>query len=145
MRLRKEDLEKDLTAREKSLSESEAELRSLREKVGVFPKELETAVAKAVEEASARLNWEAHSKDELLRKAFEGEKNVLTARIEALQQTVKEQTARITAISAQLEKSYGQVQDIAVKAIEGSSTLRAFGHPAAAVADPIRRSAQSEG
>jgi uncharacterized coiled-coil protein SlyX len=54
-------------------------------------------------------------------KEFEGERRVLTTRIELLQKTVKERREQITKLSAQLEKSYQKVEDIAVKAIDGSS------------------------
>jgi len=37
---------------------------------------------------------------------------------------VKEQQQQLTKLSTQIEKSYGQVQDIAVKAIEGSGSVR---------------------
>ena len=44
-----------------------------------------------------------------------------------LQRTVAEQTERIARMAGQLEKSYAQVQDIAVKAIESSSGSRTVG------------------
>lgn len=120
--LRKEELERDLSTRERAIADREGELQELRSRVDAFPKQLEAAVNKAVEEISERLTRESQGKEELLKKTFEGERGVLNAKIDALQQTVKEQTSRIATLSSQLEKSYGQVQDIAVKAIEGSST-----------------------
>jgi uncharacterized membrane-anchored protein YhcB (DUF1043 family) len=96
-----------------------------------------------VQETADRLKQEAQGKQELLKKEFEGERNVLTARIEALQQTVKEQTARTAGLSAQLEKSYGQVQEIAVRAIEGSSKAIVYSQPV--VSESSRRTSQSDG
>jgi hypothetical protein len=61
---------------------------------------------------------------DLLQKEFVGERNVLNSRIEALQLTVEKQTEQIARLSQQLEHSYGQVQDIALKAIEGPSISR---------------------
>ena len=55
-----------------------------------------------------------------------GEKNVLTTRIESLEKTVKEQSERIVKLNQQLEKAYQQVQDIAVKTIEGTSNIKSF-------------------
>jgi DNA repair exonuclease SbcCD ATPase subunit len=141
--LRREELGRDLAAREKALAEGENELRQLREKADAFPKQLEAAIAKAVQETADRLKQEAQGKQELLKKEFEGERNVLTARIEALQQTVKEQTARTAGLSAQLEKSYGQVQEIAVRAIEGSSKAIVYSQPV--VSESSRRTSQSDG
>ena len=145
IQLRKEDLEKELVAREKILAESEQELRVLREKAEAFPKQLESAVNNAVQNVSERVTREAQYKEELLKKAFEGERNVLSAKIEALQQTVKEQAARVATLSGQIEKSYGQVQDIALKAIEGSANVKAFSYSQPAAQEPSRRSSQAEG
>ena len=73
------------------------------------------------QEAVERVQREAAMKEELVRKEFEGERNVLNTRIESLEKTVKEQHEQIAKLSQQSEKAYGQVQNIAVKAIEGSS------------------------
>lgn len=59
-----------------------------------------------------------------MKKEHEGEQGVLQSRLESLQQTVKEQQEQISRLSSQIDKSYGQVQDIAVKAIEGSGNQR---------------------
>lgn len=130
---RKEALEKELAereravvAREKALAEAEAELIQLRAQVAAFPKERDETVAKAVQGTSERLKSDAKNSEELLRREFNGEKNVLLSKIESLQQSVKEQAQQIAKISGQLEKSYGQVQDIAIKAIEGSAGIKVF-------------------
>lgn len=122
--LRREELERDLTAREQALKEREAELNQLRERAAAFPGELTTAVDRAVKETTQRLTRESEAREALMRKEFEGEQKVLQSRIESLQQTVKEQQQQLTKLSTQIEKSYGQVQDIAVKAIEGSGSVR---------------------
>ncbi len=121
---RREELERDLTAREQTLSAKESELVQLRERAAAFPAELAAAVDKAVKETTARLTREAEAREALLRKEFEGEEKVLQSRIEALQQTVKEQQQQILRLSTQIEKSYGQVQESAVRAIEGSGSPR---------------------
>ncbi|MDP2107331.1 MAG: hypothetical protein Q8J76_15140, partial [Desulfobulbaceae bacterium] len=46
-----------------------------------------------------------------------GEKNVLAARIEAFERQVTEQKKQIDQFSSQIEKAYGKVQDIAIKAV----------------------------
>jgi len=123
---KKEEMEKDLCAREKALSEREAELAQLRQKVEAFPEELEAAVGRASEQTTERLTQEAQTREELIKKDAEAEQKVLNSRIAALHQTVKEQAEQIARLSAQIEKSYGQVQDIAVKAIEGSASVKAL-------------------
>ncbi|MDO9530453.1 MAG: hypothetical protein Q7J27_15035 [Syntrophales bacterium] len=126
IQLKREQMEKDLAEREKVISEKEGELNELRQKVGAFPKELEAAVNKAVKETTERITRDATSKGQLLDKEFEGERKVFTTRIESLEKTVEVQAEQISKLSGQLEKSYQKVEDIAVKAIEGSSNLKSL-------------------
>ena len=122
--MRREELERDLTARERALKEKEAELGDLRARVAASAGELATAVDKAVKDTTERLTRESEAREALLKKGFEGEQKVLQSRIDSLQQTAKEQAQQIARLSAQIDKSYGQVQEIAVKAIEGSGSVR---------------------
>jgi hypothetical protein len=117
IQIKKEQMESELKEREKVVAEKEEELNELRKKASVFPKEMETAVAKAIKETTEKLNLEAKNREELQRKEFVGERNVLTTRIESLEKSVKEQSEQIAKFSQQLEKAYQQVQDIAVKTI----------------------------
>ena len=118
---RREQMEKELADREKAVVEKETELNELREQASAFPKELESAVKQAVKEAVQRVELEAKNREELLTKEFDGERNVLNTRIESLEKTAAEQNEQIAKLSQQVEKSYSQVQDIATKAIEGTS------------------------
>ena len=121
IQLKREQMEKELVEREKAVSEKEEDLNELRQKVGAFPKELETAINKAVKETTERITAEAKNREQLLNKEFEGERGVLTTRIESLEKTAKGQSEQIAKLSVQLENSYQKVEDIAVKAIDGSS------------------------
>ena len=116
--------EKDLADRMQQIKAREEESASLRQRVEAFPKELEAAVTKAVKEATSRLQQESAGKEELAKREFAGERNVLTTRITSLEQTVKEQSERISGLLHQVEKGYGQVQEIAVRAIEGSASSK---------------------
>jgi hypothetical protein len=124
LRLRREELEIDLTTREQAVKEKEAELDQLRERMAAFPGELTAAVDKAVQGATERLTRESEAREALMEKESEGEQKVLQSRLESLQQTVNEQQQQIAILTAQIAKSYGQVQDIAVKAIEGAGNVR---------------------
>ena len=64
----------------------------MQKKVAAFSDELKEAVNKAVEETTERIMLEAKNKEELMRREFEGERNVLKTRIESLEKTVKEQS-----------------------------------------------------
>ncbi|MCK4728532.1 MAG: hypothetical protein KAT27_06395 [Desulfobacterales bacterium] len=126
IRLKREETEREWAEREKAIVEKEDELIDLRKKVTAFPKEMETAINKAIKETSERIKLEAKSRGELLEKDFDGQRNVLTTRIESLEKIVKEQSEQIARLSQQLEKAYQKVQDIALKAVEGSSNLKSF-------------------
>jgi hypothetical protein len=138
------EAEKQLAAREKAVAEREQELKELRIRVDGWPKELDAAVARAVKETGERSRADAAAREELLKREFAGERNVLTTRITALEQVAKEQAEQITRLSAQAEKAYVQVQDIAVKAIEGSSASKSFANLQQYMAEQSRRPSQEK-
>lgn len=127
IQLKQEQLEKVLADREQALTAAEAELQSLRARAEQFPDEQEQAVSRAVQETTSRLEAERKYATDLLQKEFTGERNVLSSRIESMEQTIEKQAEQIAKLSGQLEHSYGQIQDIAVKAIEGPSPSRNAG------------------
>ena len=137
--LKKEAMDKELIERGQALARREEEVNELRARATAFPKEMEKAVSDAVKEVTARLSLEAKNKEELLKKEFEGERRVLATRIEALERLTKEQNDQITRLSQQLEKSYEQVQGIAVKAVEGSSNSKSLSTLQQLVAEQARK------
>lgn len=139
---RREQMEKELADREKAVVEKETELNELRKQVSAFPKELQAAVSKAVKEAVQRVESEATNREELLKKEFDGERNVLNTRIESLEKTVAEQNELIAKLSQQVDKAYGQVQDIATKAIEGTSHSQSLTNLQRLMAEQARKQSQ---
>lgn len=123
---KRQQLETEFAAREKALRDQERELAELRERVQTYPKQLDGEIARATKEASEKIKLEAKNREDLLRKEFEGERNVLTTRIESLEKVIAEQNQRVARLTEQSEKALSQVQDIAVKAIEGSSNSKSF-------------------
>ncbi|MDQ1265243.1 MAG: hypothetical protein QG635_393 [Bacteroidota bacterium] len=123
----KEDAENSLSEREKSIKEKEDELAMLRQKAAGYQKEMDSAIAKAVKEATERIIMENKFKESLSQKEFEGERNVFQAMIKSLETKLKEQSDTIQNLNRQIDKSYQQVQDIAVKAVEGSK-VKQFAH-----------------
>jgi chromosome segregation ATPase len=119
-------MEREIAERERAVAQKEEELTELRKRVEAHPKEMEAAVGKAVKDALQSAQTEARNKEELLRKEFTGERNVLTTRIESLEATVKEQNEQIAKLSQQLEKAYAQIQEIALKTIEGASASKSL-------------------
>jgi hypothetical protein len=141
---KKEQMENELKAREKVIAEREEELSELKKKVAAFPKEMEAAISKAVKETADRLNLEAKNREELVKKEFIGERNVLTTRIESLEKISKEQNEQIVKLTQQLEKAYQQVQEIAVKTIEGSATIKSFANLQQWVSEQARKVPQEK-
>jgi hypothetical protein len=141
---KKEQMENELKVREKVIAEREEELNELKKKVAAFPKEMETALGKAIKETTDRLNLEAKNREELQKREFIGERNVLTTRIESLEKIVKEQSDQIAKLTQQLEKAYQQVQEIAVKTIEGSSTIKSLANLQQWISEQTRKASQEK-
>ena len=137
-------MERELVKREKAVAEREQELTELRNRVNAFPKEMEAAVNKSVKEITERLKGEAGGREELLRKEFDGERNVLNTRIDSAEKTVKEQGDQIAKLSLQMEKAYQKVQDIAVKAIEGSSNAKSLANLQQLLNEQMRKQPQEK-
>lgn len=131
----------ELKSREEQVAARESELESLRAQVEILQKEKQDAAAQAAQEADKQARAEAKVREELLVKEFNGERNVLQARIESLEKTIAEQTQQIARLSQIQDKAYQQVQDIAIKAVEGASNVK---HLAASITESARRKPQPE-
>jgi hypothetical protein len=123
---KKEAAERELAEREKNIAAREKELAELRTRAAAFPKELETTVEKAVKDSVDRIKLEAKNREDLLRKEFEGERNVLSTKIESLDKVLKDVSAQNAKLSQQAEAAYQKVQEIAEKSIEGASHAKSF-------------------
>ncbi|MGF1614952.1 MAG: hypothetical protein ACFCVA_13890 [Gammaproteobacteria bacterium] len=126
LRESKEQAEKSLLERERAVAAREHKLNELEEAVQGFTGEIEAAVTRAVKDATERLKAEAKNREELLKKEYDGERNVLTTRIASLEKTVEQQNDQIAKLSQQIEAAYQKVQDIALKAVEGSSAYKSL-------------------
>jgi hypothetical protein len=142
---KRESVTKELAEREKAVVSQEKELNELKQKVAAFPKELESAVDRAVKEATDRLKLEAKNREDLLRKEFEGERNVSTARIEALEKINKDLSEQNTRLAKQLENAYQKVQEIAEKAIEGSAQAKSLADLQKLLAEQGRKAPAEKG
>ena len=81
------------------------------------------------------------SQRNLREKEFEGETRVLELKIANLQEMVAKQSVQIEGLSKQLGGATAQVQQIAVKAIEGASGLRTFAAVNEYVAEQAKKAA----
>jgi hypothetical protein len=125
---KQEALEKSWTIREAALKEQEQELARLRKENAEFParlqKEIEKAVSDAVRTAQARFEQDVL----LSKKDAESDRRLADLQVKTLEETVKHQASQIDTLEKQLAEAKQQVQDIAVKAIEGASGARALSH-----------------
>jgi hypothetical protein len=137
---RKTQLEREWAEREKALAASEEELTQLRTRAAGFAEELKAASNQVAADTTARLEQQHRAEDELLRQQLEGEKNVLTAKVASLERTVKDQAEQLARLQEQAEKAYAQVQEIAVRAIEGSANAKQLAHLQQLLADQARKS-----
>ena len=133
------EADRQLQEREHQIKTRENEIAALQRRVEEFPKEQQAAIGHAVEEALARHRQESAARQELAQREFAGEKNVLTTRIASLEQTAKEQAEQISRLLSQSEKAYGQVQEIAVRAIEGSGNAKQLANLQQILAEQARK------
>jgi colicin import membrane protein len=125
---RQETLEKSWKQREAVLKEQEEELARLRKEADGFParlqKESQTAAEQARRETEARFDLQIL----VVKKDAETERRLAEMQVKSLEEVVTRQAAQIAAIEKQLADAKQQVQDIAVKAIEGASGAKALSH-----------------
>jgi len=126
--IRKEDFERNiaereklLAARESAMAEKEKIMDDLQTRVSGIEDETANAVAKAVKESTEKLKLEFSSKEALIVKSFEGERNVLLTKIESLDSVVVSQKQQVEILQKKTEDAYAKVQDIAVKAVDGAA------------------------
>jgi DNA repair exonuclease SbcCD ATPase subunit len=122
----KETQEKVWQERETALADREKLFHEVKDKVAAFAQEKETAIDKAKEEGKGIAFYQAKIKSDLYAKDVEGQKHFYEGRIESLEHTIGNQQERINSLSKQLEAALKQVQDLAVKAIEGSANANSY-------------------
>jgi hypothetical protein len=121
-----QETEKKWTEREKIIAEREQQFAEVKAKVEAFPKDKEAAIKKASEEGKGIAHYQAKVKSDLLGKEVEGQKRFYEQRLQSLEQTINNQESRIQNLSNQLDSALKQVQDLAVKAIEGSANVNSY-------------------
>jgi hypothetical protein len=111
---------------EKVLAEREKQFEEYKNKVERFPKELETAIKKSKDEGTGIARHQAKIKADLVAKEFSGDEEVYQLKIRGLEEKVATQSTQIDKLSKQLEAALKQAQELAVKAIEGTSSHGSF-------------------
>lgn len=125
---RQETLEKNWQQRETALKDQEQELLRLRKEAQEFPETVKTESDKAAVLAAKTAEQKFEQEILLLKKEAETEKRLASLQVKTLEDTISRQAAQIEALQKQVEEAKQQVQDIAVKAIEGASGAKALAH-----------------
>jgi colicin import membrane protein len=125
---KQEALEKSWQQREEALREREEELARLRKEVQQFPERVQTEMDRVAAEATRQAEARYEQQVLVLQKDAEAEKRLAELRIKSLESAVTQQAAEIATLHKRLDEAKQQVQDIAVKAIEGASGARALSH-----------------
>jgi hypothetical protein len=112
--------------RELALAEREKIFHEAKDKVATFVQDKEKAIDKAKGEGKGIATYQAKIKSDLYATEVEGQKRFYEGSIESLEDTISNQGERLNNLSKQLEAALKQVQDLAVKAIEGSANANSY-------------------
>lgn len=108
--------EKDWAEREQVLADNQAKLAEYQQQVDAFEAELEDAKKKAREEAIRETNTSAKVKADLFEKEWEASEQAYELQIQSLERKIEKQTTQIAEISAQLQTTLTQAQELAMRA-----------------------------
>jgi colicin import membrane protein len=127
-REKQEAMEKSWQQREAALKEREEEFARLKKESEEFPatlkRESERAASQATRAAQEKYERELAS----LKKESESDKRLGELQVKTLQEEIARQAAHVLALQKQADEAKQQVQEIAVRAIEGASGARALAH-----------------
>jgi len=125
---KQENLTRSWAERETALKSAEQELADLRKQVETFPARIEKEAKQAADQAAKAAAAKYEQESALLKKDADAERRISELRIKTLEETIAHQAAQIASLDAQLHSSNLQVQEIAVRAIEGASGAKALSH-----------------
>jgi colicin import membrane protein len=125
-REKQENLEKNWSDREAVLKGLEEEFATIRKEVDQFPARLAAECAKSSKEASKEAEAKFNQEIERLKRDLLVEKQIGELKLKQQQELLTNQQAQMNSLQSQLDEAKKQVQDIAVKAIEGASGAKAL-------------------
>lgn len=121
--------EREWNTREAELGERERLYREVTEKAAAMPAEREAALKRAEAEGVGIGTRQARVRTEMQEKEIEGQRRIYEQRTHNLQTRLDLLGGRVSLLSEQVTAASRQMQDLAVKAIEGqanASSLNAF-------------------
>lgn len=113
-------------AKEKVIAEQEATFLDYKTKFEALPEKLEKGIKKAEAEGANIIKRQAKIKAELLAKEVNANKKATELKITSLKTIIEKQEKQVQKLTQQLESALEQAQNLAVKAIEGSSNSTSF-------------------
>ncbi len=116
-----EELEREWIKRETALDQKLPEIEELRAKVENFPNRLKEETKKARDKAISKTAEEARVEAELMASQYEADEQVFALQIEGLEATIEAQRQQLADLEAQLHAASSQAQDLAMRAIDGTS------------------------
>ena len=125
---RQEDLEKTWAKREGLLRDQEEELQRLRKEAADFPARLEREVQQAAAQAAKEARQQADHLMQIAQKEAESDRRMAELQIKTLDGLLARQSVQISEMQKQLDEAKRQVQEIAVRAIEGASGAKTLTH-----------------
>jgi hypothetical protein len=141
---KQEAFEKSWQQREAALKAQEEELARLRKESEQFPARLKSETSAAAAQAARETSAQFEQKIVLLKKDAESDGRLAALQIKTLEATIAQLTAQLSDVHKQFAEAKQQVQDIAVKAIEGASGANALAHVnQIAIEQAKQRSSQS--
>ncbi len=123
---KRETVLRDLTQRESFIKTQEDELKSLKNQVAQFPTELEKSIKETAKTVTANLESHYKHQIDLSSKEIDGERKLNQQMIATLQAKIKEQESFIKQLTQKADDATSQVQSIAIKALEGTSSARFY-------------------
>lgn len=123
-----DQLEKSWKEKESLLKLREEEFLCLKKETEQFPSRLATECTKTAKEASKEAEAKYTQEIEHLKRDLIVEKQIADLKIKQLQELLTTSHGQIGTLQSQLDEAKRQVQDIAVKAIEGASGAKALNH-----------------
>jgi hypothetical protein len=112
---------KQWAEREAALAGKAADHAAHKQRVEAFAQEMDDAAKKARDEALRETFADARIKAELLEKEVEGNRKVYALQVESLEAALAKQGEQIASLGSRLQVALTQVQDLAHKAIDGTS------------------------
>jgi colicin import membrane protein len=125
---RQEAIEKAWSQREAALREREEELSRLRKESAEFPARLQRELQQATVQAAKEAKQQADQQALLLKKEAESDRRVAELQIKTLEDLASRQNTQIADLQKQMDDAKKQVQEIAVRAIEGASGAKTLAH-----------------